>query len=87
MFRFIRGYRKEAVLAPLFKMSEALLELLVPLVVKNIIPERMKIKLVIVDHYEAAPEKREEKYFFTGEHMNSFRYSPECCPRNTETVF
>lgn len=37
MFRFIRGYRKEAVLAPLFKMSEALLELLVPLVVKNII--------------------------------------------------
>lgn len=55
--------------------------------IKNIIPERMKIKLVIVDHYEAAPEKREEKYFFTGEHMNSFRYSPECCPRNTETVF
>ena len=37
MLKFINGYKKEAVMAPLFKMLEALLELFVPLVVKNII--------------------------------------------------
>lgn len=37
LFSFIDGYRKEAVLAPLFKMLEALLELFVPVIVKKII--------------------------------------------------
>lgn len=37
LLTFIDGYKKEAVLAPLFKMSEALLELFVPVVVKKII--------------------------------------------------
>jgi len=37
LFSFVNGYRKEAVLAPLFKMLEALLELLVPVIVKRII--------------------------------------------------
>ena len=35
--RYLAGYKKETFLAPLFKMLEALLELLVPVVVKNII--------------------------------------------------
>ena len=35
--RFLAGYKKETLLAPLFKMLEALLELLVPVVVRNII--------------------------------------------------
>lgn len=34
---FFRGYRKETVLAPLFKLAEVLLELIVPLVVATII--------------------------------------------------
>ena len=34
---YLRGYVKETILAPLFKMLEALLELFVPVVVKNII--------------------------------------------------
>lgn len=33
----MKGYRKEAVLAPLFKMLEATLELFVPLIVAAII--------------------------------------------------
>ena len=37
LLRYFRGYGKETFLAPLFKMLEALLELLVPLVVRNII--------------------------------------------------
>ena len=35
--RYLKGYGKETFLAPLFKMLEALLELLVPVIVKNII--------------------------------------------------
>ena len=34
---YLKGYYKEAVLAPLFKMLEALFELMVPLAVKQII--------------------------------------------------
>ena len=34
---FIKGYRRDAVLAPLFKLSEAVLELFVPIVVASLI--------------------------------------------------
>ncbi len=37
LFTYMKGYRKECVLAPLFKMTEALLELFIPLVVAAII--------------------------------------------------
>ena len=37
LLRGLKDYRKEVILAPLFKMLEAMLELLVPLVMKNII--------------------------------------------------
>ncbi|MBE6597588.1 MAG: ABC transporter ATP-binding protein [Ruminococcaceae bacterium] len=37
LLRFLKGYRKESVIAPLFKMLEALFELMIPLVVSNII--------------------------------------------------
>ena len=37
ILRFIKGYRKEAVLGPLFKLCEALLELLVPIIIAVII--------------------------------------------------
>ena len=39
LMRYIKGYEKQAVLAPLFKMLEAMLELLVPLVVASIIDQ------------------------------------------------
>lgn len=55
--------------------------------IKNIIPERMKIKLVIVDHANETKNLPDEKYFFTGEHINYFRYSPEECPRIVESIF
>ena len=37
LIRFLRGYGKETILAPLFKMLEAAFELIVPLVVANIV--------------------------------------------------
>ena len=37
MFKYISGYKRETVLAPLFKLCEAAIELFVPLVVAAII--------------------------------------------------
>ena len=37
LFRYLKNYKKEAVLAPLFKMLEATFELFVPLVVAVIV--------------------------------------------------
>lgn len=39
LFAYLKGYRKETVLSPLFKLLEACLELIVPLVVARIIDE------------------------------------------------
>lgn len=55
--------------------------------IKNIIPSRMKIKLIIIDtfDYETLPGKPE--YFFTGDHIDRFCYSPACSDKIIETVF
>lgn len=56
--------------------------------VKNIIPERMKIKLVMIDQAPEAP--RRELRYFVGEdvtHIDRWHYSPEACPRRIETDF
>ncbi|MBR2312240.1 MAG: ABC transporter ATP-binding protein [Clostridia bacterium] len=42
IIRFIKGYRKEAIMGPLFKMLEALFELFIPLVVADIIDVGIK---------------------------------------------
>ena len=42
LLRYIRGYEKETVIAPLFKMLEACFELLVPIVMATIIDEGIK---------------------------------------------
>lgn len=56
--------------------------------IKSILPERMKIKLVIVDTAHEAPGgERKNEYFFDGSHMDRFVYSPPECARVVETVF
>ena len=42
MLRFLKGYEKESILAPLFKMLEACFELFVPLVIASIIDTGIK---------------------------------------------
>ena len=44
ILRYISGYRREAVLAPALKLSEALMDLLVPLVVAAIIDRGIALK-------------------------------------------
>lgn len=55
--------------------------------IKSICPQRMKIKLVIVDPFggQAVPEP--PTYYFTGDHMDRFTYSPPAGEKPVETVF
>lgn len=55
--------------------------------IKNIIPEKMKLKLIIVDSFNASYPEPKTKYFFNGSHMESFVYSPDCCDRKIESRF
>ena len=57
--------------------------------IKNIIPERMKIKLVLIDacRGEAGGKPARPNYFFEGSHIDYWRYSPESCEKVIETVF
>jgi ribosomal protein S1 len=55
--------------------------------IKSIIPERMKIKLVIVDAFNANYKNNKANYFYKGRHMDYFRYSPMCCNKVVETIF
>ena len=55
--------------------------------IKNIIPERMKVKLVIVDHRDEENKIPPMRYFIEGDHIDYFRYSPEESARVVETVF
>lgn len=58
--------------------------------VKNIIRDRMKIKLSIIDTYPAPSEPTPLKYFVDTSrirHIDSFRYSPLVCPKVIETIF
>ena len=55
--------------------------------IKNIIPERMKIKLIIIDSFDYKLQPEKPKYYFNGDHLDYFLYSPENCKRRIETVF
>lgn len=58
--------------------------------IKSIIPERMKVKLVLVDTYKGEARKAPPKYFIDGsscKHIEYWRYSPERSVKLVETVF
>lgn len=55
--------------------------------IKSIIPERMKIKLVLVDTFRNDTLPVPPHYFFTGQHMDRFVYSPCAADKFIETVF
>ncbi|MBQ4322656.1 MAG: 30S ribosomal protein S1, partial [Clostridia bacterium] len=54
--------------------------------IKNIIPEKMKVKLSLIDAFDG--ERKESlHYFFDQPHMDRFVYSPEGAYRQIETIF
>lgn len=55
--------------------------------IKSIIPEKMKIKLVAVDSYSCENIPKKLQYFIEDEHIDFWKYSPDCCEKNIETVF
>lgn len=58
--------------------------------IKSIIPERMKIKLIIIDTAAQIQTRPPLRYFVDPDrtpHISEWRYSPECCPRLIETRF
>ena len=54
--------------------------------IKSINPEKMKIKLIIVDCCDS-PMKMNNTYFITEGVIGRWRYSPESCNKVIETVF
>ncbi len=55
--------------------------------IKSLIPEKMKVKLIIVDAFDAAYPAQLHKYFVTGTHIDRWQYSPPASPKKIETVF
>ncbi len=55
--------------------------------IKSLIPDRMKVKLIIVDAFDAEYDVLEPEYFFTGDHMQEWKYSPESCEKIIESKF
>ena len=55
--------------------------------VKSLIPERMKIKLIIVDSFDAEYPENKVEYFTETDHIDRWVYSPDCCDKVIETVF
>ena len=55
--------------------------------IKSIIPEKMKLKLIIVDCFEARYQPSAPDYRQTSGHLSRWRYSPAGCKKLLETVF
>lgn len=55
--------------------------------IKALIPEKMKVKLVIVDVFEPDAMQSEIRYFTQEDHISRWRYTPEKAPKLIESVF
>ena len=55
--------------------------------IKSIIPQRMKIKLIIIDTFAAQSRAEPPRYFLSEGHIDRFVYSPDGCDKLIETDF
>ena len=55
--------------------------------IKSIIPEKMKIKLILVDTFSEPLPPKPPVYFFEGNHINRWEYSPAGCHKRIVTEF
>ena len=55
--------------------------------IKSIIPQKMKIKLIIIDHFGEPHVPVVPDYFITSGHIERFTYSPPESNRLIETIF
>ena len=55
--------------------------------IKSIIPDKMKIKLIIIDTFDYRYRPEKPSYLFEGERMERFLYSPPGCKKVVESRF
>lgn len=59
--------------------------------IKSMMPEKMKIKLVIIDTYDNPPKQDTKKYYKIDtdkiSHISYFKYSPDSSDKIVETIF
>ena len=55
--------------------------------IKNIIPGKMKIKLIIIDSFDYEYSPSPPKYFINANHIDRFIYSPQNADKLVETIF
>ena len=58
--------------------------------IKSIIPQKMKIKLIIIDAQDAEAPAQDLEYFIDAEkikHIDSWRYSPNASDKLIESIF
>lgn len=55
--------------------------------IKALIPEKMKIKLIIVDTCDDTPPPEEIRYFYSGDHIQTWNYAAEASGRKIVTEF
>ena len=54
--------------------------------IKSIIPEKMKIKLIIIDQTDSLP-RMDPKYYYSGNHIDEFNYSPDGATKQISVKF
>ncbi|MBQ4129663.1 MAG: 30S ribosomal protein S1 [Ruminococcus sp.] len=55
--------------------------------IKSIIPSKMKIKLIIIDTFESEQKAEKPQYFYQGDRIEEFIYSPLECEKYIATHF
>lgn len=55
--------------------------------IKSMIPEKMKVKLIIIDSFDADYSPPRMEYYFDTNHMDHWKYSPDCCYKQITTSF
>ncbi len=55
--------------------------------IKSIIPEKMKIKLIIIDTFDYKYNLQKPVYYCNAKHIDKFLYSPQNCSKKIESDF
>ena len=55
--------------------------------IKNLLPDKMKVKLIIIDTFTSENYQTKLQYFCNEDHIDSWQYSPDCCKRKIYSEF
>ena len=55
--------------------------------IKSILPDKMKVKLIIIDSFYSDTSRLPIRYFYNGDRIESWRYSPDCCEKSVGSEF